>query len=142
MKVHITVFGEPRPKQRPRFQRTRYGVKTFTPEETVEYENLVRWTYAQKYPHTKLEGQITAMIIAYFPIPESTPKKKRERMMFDDVPHSKRPDIDNVVKAVLDALNKIAYDDDGQVCELTARKFYSSYPRLELYLEEMEGDQK
>lgn len=51
---------------------------------------------------------------------------------------AKKPDIDNVVKAVLDALNKVAYRDDNQVVELQIRKQYSERPRLEICIEELE----
>lgn len=50
---------------------------------------------------------------------------------------SKKPDIDNIVKAVLDALNKVAYRDDTQVVELQVRKQYSERPRLEICLEKV-----
>ncbi len=45
---------------------------------------------------------------------------------------AKKPDIDNVVKAVLDALNGVAYRDDTQVIELHVRKSYSEKPRVEV----------
>lgn len=51
---------------------------------------------------------------------------------------AKKPDIDNIVKAVLDALNEVAYRDDTQVVELQVRKQYSERPRLEICNERLE----
>lgn len=50
---------------------------------------------------------------------------------------AKKPDIDNVVKAVLDALNGVAYRDDTQVVELHVRKSYSEKPRVEVSIEKI-----
>ena len=51
---------------------------------------------------------------------------------------AKKPDIDNIAKTVLDALNSVAYRDDTQVVELQLRKQYSEKPRVEIYMEELE----
>lgn len=51
---------------------------------------------------------------------------------------AKKPDIDNIAKAVLDALNSVAYRDDTQIVELQIRKQYSEKPRLEIRMEELE----
>lgn len=50
---------------------------------------------------------------------------------------AKKPDIDNIAKAVLDALNSVAYRDDTQIVELQIRKQYSEKPRLEICMEEL-----
>lgn len=142
MKVQFSVIGEPRGKQRPRFQRIGNKVRTYTPDQTVDYESLVKWTYGQKYPNTVLEGPIIATIKAYFPIPKSISKRKREKMLLDDVYYPKKPDADNVAKIVLDALNKIAYNDDGQICMMQVEKFYSPYPRVDVWLQELEDGNK
>lgn len=51
---------------------------------------------------------------------------------------AKKPDIDNIAKAVLDALNSVAYRDDTQIVELQIRKQYSEKPRLEICMEKLE----
>ena len=52
---------------------------------------------------------------------------------------SKKPDIDNVLKLVLDALNEVAYKDDTQVIEVECKKFFSINPRIEITLEDING---
>jgi hypothetical protein len=57
-----------------------------------------------------------------------------------DVWHSKKKDLDNLVKFVLDSLNALAYVDDGQICSLKAAKFYATggdNPRSEIVLRQL-----
>ena len=136
-RVSFTIYGIPVAKGRPRFSRTPYGVRAVTPEKTVVYENLVRMSYREECLGKKLEGQISARIEAYFPIPKSTSKKKREAMANKETMHTKKPDADNIAKAVLDALNGIAYDDDNQICMLFVKKYYGEEPRVEVTLREI-----
>lgn len=60
-------------------------------------------------------------------------------MLNGELMPAKKPDIDNIAKAVLDALNSVAYRDDIQIVELQIRKQYSEKPRLEICMEELEG---
>ena len=52
---------------------------------------------------------------------------------------SAKPDIDNVIKAVLDALNGIAYKDDARVVELEARKVYGNEPGVAVEIHAVDG---
>lgn len=133
--VKFTVAGEPKGKSRPRFANSKNGFRTYTPKQTVMYENLVSWTYQQEVG-IKLNGQITAKIVAYFPIPKSVSKKKRALMESGVIMYDHKPDTDNVAKIILDSLNGVAYDDDRQICSLTVMKYYSDNPRVEVNLYE------
>lgn len=62
---------------------------------------------------------------AYFPIPKSYTKGKRLACQHNINRPAKKPDIDNTLKVVLDALNGVAYEDDKQVVEVICRKWYS-----------------
>lgn len=138
MRIRFTVPGLVQSKGRPRFARQGNFVRSYTPEKTVEYENLVRLCYRQDYPDIRLSGALKATIYAYFPIPKSVSKKKHAEMAENKVlPITSSKDIDNCVKAILDALNGIAYDDDRQVVELHAYKLYSDTPRAEIEIEEI-----
>ena len=135
MAVLFTIPGEPGHKGRPRF--TRYG-HTYTDKKTVEFENLVRVAFAQHVPgHQPYEGKCRVEIDAYFPIPVSTSKKRKLLMMDGLIRPTKRPDCDNIAKAVLDALNSVAYNDDKQVIEMVVRKWYSDVPRTIVMIEEV-----
>lgn len=130
--IKFTIQGEPKAKARPRVGR--FG--TYTPQQTVQYENWVKECYLLQCKNTHLEGQLCARIIAYFGIPKSTNKKNRTAMLRGDICCTKRPDVDNIAKIVLDSLNGLAYDDDSQVVELNIRKMYAEEPRVEVELYE------
>jgi Holliday junction resolvase RusA-like endonuclease len=59
-------------------------------------------------------------------------------MLDESVFPTKKPDIDNVVKSIFDALNKVAFNDDTQIISLSVRKFYSEHPRVEVTIWEYE----
>lgn len=55
-----------------------------------------------------------------------------QQMLSGELLPTKKPDIDNITKCVLDALNGIAYHDDSQIVRLTVEKFYAQQPRVEV----------
>lgn len=135
MTVKFTVLGEPRGKQRPRV--TRKG-NTYTPAETVQYENLVRMEYRRQCGDYRFpdDAALDMRIIAYYAIPKSASKKKRQEMLEHRIRPLKKVDCDNAVKIVADSLNMIAYRDDVQIVDCQIRKFYSSEPRIVVTIQE------
>lgn len=80
---------------------------------------------------------LRATVTAFFTVPKSTSKKKAAAL--DGTPHTKRPDADNVAKAILDALNGHAYNDDSAIEALTVRKYQTTgASRVEVAIEEAE----
>lgn len=136
--VQFVIPGQPKGKARPRVITKGQHVHTYTPKETVEYENYVRIMYQEQCRGIRLQGAIRADIIAYFPVPKSTSKKKRALMLDGKIRYTKKIDCDNLAKAILDSLNCIAYDDDSQVCELDVEKWYGEGPRVVVLLSELE----
>lgn len=132
--IRLIIPGEPMGKQRPRV--TRFG--TYTPKKTVEYENWVKTCYTLSETRDKLEGTIKAEIKAYMSIPKSTSKKKRQEMLEGKIRPTKKPDVDNMAKIILDSLNKLAFDDDKQIVECSIEKWYGEEPRVEVTLSEVE----
>lgn len=128
MEYRLTIPGEPVAKARPRVGK--FG--TYTPEKTKNYETLVKELYFTRLGQTMLEGELTVEIKAYFGISKSASKKARDEMERGLRRPIKRPDIDNIIKSVTDALNGVAYADDSQIIEVKASKHYSSSPRVEL----------
>ena len=135
-KVKFIVMGEPKGKARPRFSVYAGRVHTRTPDDTVLYENLIRTEYRHQCGTVKFpQGcPIELRIYIYRPIPQSVSKKKRAQMVAGDIRPTKKPDFDNVTKAVCDALNGVAYDDDSQIVDAMARKLYSEQPRIEVII--------
>ena len=88
----------------------------------------------------KLEGYLSMSVSAYYPIPKSTSKKKKDMMLKGILLPDKKPDVDNVLKCICDALNKVAYDDDKQIISMNIVKYYSENPCVVIRLEEIEGE--
>lgn len=135
--VHFVIYGEPKGKGRPRFARRGKYVSSYTPQETQNYEAFVKMCYVEAANGRKFYGPVEADIQCYFGVPKSVSEKKRRRMIDGGVPCTKLPDTDNVAKAVLDALNTIAYDDDRQVVSLIVMKRYGETPRVEVTLQDV-----
>lgn len=135
MKIEFEILGKPMGKQRPRLGK--FG--TYTPDKTINYENLVKLTFMNKYKNfTPIEKPIKATIKAYFTIPQSySQKKKRELLMQTSYTH--KPDSDNIAKIILDSLNKIAYIDDAQISKLIITKEYAEQDKVIVEIEELEG---
>ena len=130
MTFQFEIPGEPRGKGRPRFARAGNYVKTYTDDETAAYENLVRVYYkkdgGQMFPR---EVALCLSVSVYMRIPESASKKRKALMLADEIRPAKKPDADNILKAILDGLNTVAYHDDAQIVDIIVRKFYSDKPR-------------
>lgn len=138
MKYEFVIPGEPMGKERPRFSHVGKYVHTYTPPKTVRYEKKVRESLFKECESvTVLKGAIRAEIHAVFPIPTSTKKKLRAEMEQGNVPYTKKYDIDNVIKIVLDALNEVVYEDDKQVTEVYATKVYGKEPCVKVIIEEL-----
>lgn len=137
MEVKFTVFGEPKGKGRPRFN-TRTG-HAITPKDTVNYETLVHMEYLHQCGNARFpdDAMLDMRIKAYYSIPQSKSKKKKELMRAGVIRPTKKPDMDNCIKIIADALNKIAYHDDTQIVDCQVRKFYSDDPRVEVRILEI-----
>lgn len=137
MTISFTVPGKPQGKARPRFDG-RSG-RAYTPKNTKDYEKFVRHCYVYCYEnevrnYSRLSGEIEATITAYFPVPKSVSKSKRAAMLAGRINPAAKPDADNIIKAILDALNGYAYKDDSAVTKVTAVKRYGEFPMVEVTL--------
>lgn len=129
----FTVPGEPRGKGRPRV--TRNG--TYTDSETKAYEEKIIAYYRKAFGGHKWPDNsfVAVKVVAYYPIPKRATKAQLAAMQEGKLFPSRKPDIDNVLKIVLDALNGVAYKDDSRVVRVEAEKKYSFDPRLEIHIE-------
>lgn len=122
--MEFIVEGEPQGKARPRFSR-RSGT-VYTPAKTAKYEKQIKAAFLAAGGETfPIDSYVSVTVNAYFSIPKSYMKGKRLACKHNISRPAKKPDIDNILKAVLDALNGVAYEDDKQVIEVTCRKWYS-----------------
>ena len=122
--VTFEIPGKPFGKQRPRFSR-RSG-RTYTPDQTVKFEQAVGQIALQHFPQP-LEGPVRLIVWATFQPPVSWSKKKTAELI--NRPHVQKPDFDNIAKGICDGLNRIAFADDSQVAECTVRKVWGPRAR-------------
>lgn len=122
--MDFIVDGKPQGKQRPRFSRINKTV--YTPNKTAKYEKQIAKAYTDAGGKCiPADCYVSVSVSAFFPIPKSYSKKKREDCLERILRPDKKPDMDNILKVVLDALNEVAYEDDKQVVELIGRKYYT-----------------
>lgn len=122
--MQFIVKGKPQGKKRPRFSSISHTI--YTPSETQTYEHQIALAFKAGGGRCIPTGQCVAVAVtAFFPVPKSYSKGKRTACIDGDIRPDKKPDVDNVLKVVLDALNGVAYDDDKQVIEAICRKYYT-----------------
>ena len=135
MIYEFEVIGNIIGKQRPRINTYTYNV--YTPTKTKDYEEYIQQNFKVKYPnHDMLEGRISIEIVAFLEIPKNTSKKKSIEMLNGNVSPTKKPDIDNIAKSILDALNKFVFKDDNQVTRLIVEKKYAEVEKVYIKIEE------
>lgn len=128
MKQFFVIMGIPKAQGRPRFARMGKFVKTYDPKESRVYkDNVAAQVVAQKPKY--IENDAIRIAVTFFlPRPKSLKKSITE--------HVKKPDIDNLVKALLDSLKGIVWRDDSQIVYMSANKVYTTnHPKIDLMVE-------
>jgi Holliday junction resolvase RusA-like endonuclease/endogenous inhibitor of DNA gyrase (YacG/DUF329 family) len=116
--AQLMIPGEPASKARPRFDGRGSKTRAYTPEKTKSAEAQVAWHFSRARPDWRADGQGHFGLMAVF-FCESR----------------QRRDVDNMIKLLLDGLNKVVWHDDVQVIEVSARKVVGVAPaRTELLL--------
>lgn len=130
--IHFTVEIDPVAKGRPIFGRSYVR----TPLKTVVFENQLKALSLKYRPSTPLLGPLKLSVVFFIKSPKV---KKKKNKVYPCV----RPDLDNYLKAVKDALNGLFWEDDAQVVLYDqVRKVYTSgIPKIEITINEMkEGE--
>lgn len=135
--VNFSIETNPVPKGRPRFRRTKTFITTYTPKKTLDFEGLVR-KHSQEAmgPTEPLETPVWIALYFRLPIPESYSKKRKEACLSGSEKPIKRPDIDNLVKSVLDGMNGVVFKDDCQITVMHCTKTYSNVPGVNILVKE------
>jgi Holliday junction resolvase RusA-like endonuclease len=133
IQIMFTVYGEPVAKGRPRFSTRGKFPVAYTPEKTKTYESEVgMMAKAAMGASEALEGALEAFIYVTFAVPASYSKKRTEACLSDLEKHTKRPDLDNVIKLIFDGMNGIVFKDDSQITSIHATKVYGEVPKVEV----------
>lgn len=135
--IYFVVYGEPHGKGRPRASSRGGFVRMYTPANTLAYEaEVARLAEAARGSWPVMSTPMSLRVVAHHAIPKSWSKRKQQQALEGQLIPGK-PDLDNVAKAVLDALNGVIYEDDRQVIRLVAEKRYSHDPKVEVYVHEV-----
>jgi Holliday junction resolvase RusA-like endonuclease len=151
MNINFTVLGEPQGKGRPRAnvickkngapvinpKTGRPIINERTPDKTVVYENLIKTEYRRQVGNERFpdDAMLSINVAAYYGIPASASKRKKQGMELGAVRPTKKPDADNILKVVADSLNQVAYRDDAQIVTAIVSKYYSYRPRLDISIQ-------
>lgn len=136
--LKLVIPGEPCAQGRPRFTMSNGQAKAYDPEKSRNYKAFVKLITQQEikkqgWRYTELPLQV--IVNAYMSIPTSKPKKFKTAALEGFERPTKKPDVDNIFKAVTDALSGIAYKDDKQIVSATINKWYAEEPRTEISIE-------
>ena len=132
--VKFDVVGPPVGKERAVVTLSKRGASAHTPKRTVLYESKVAWAATEAFRKPAFAGRhgvpfdvpVGVMIHIKKLIPKSWSKKRKAEAL-ELGWASSYPDIDNVIKSILDAMNGIAYLDDKQVVQVFAQRTYSEH---------------
>jgi len=125
--IQFDVEGDPVAKGRPKFSQVGGFVRTYTPKKTQNYEEHVAAVAKEAMGTTEpLETPVGVFLYFRMPIPASYSKKRTQACLDGWEKHTKRPDLDNLIKTVLDGLNGVVFKDDCQIVALHCTKVYST----------------
>jgi len=131
--ITFSVYGQPVAKARARAFVRNGHISHYTPDKTARYESLVALTAAHMMQGIPLiQSPIKLTIQAFLAIPQSWSQTKQIKAASGLFTPTTRPDLDNIVKAVKDGLNRVAWHDDAQVVVCHASKHYGIQPRVDI----------
>lgn len=135
--VTFSVDCQPIPKARPRFRRAGKFIQTYTPKSTLNFEEAIRNQAIRAMGSSDpLESPLAAFIYVRLSVPKSYSNLIREKCLDGKYKPTKRPDLDNYCKAVLDAMNKVIFKDDSQIVHLSAKKVFSDVAGVDVMIRE------
>lgn len=141
-RMRAVIMGTPKGKGRPRFSLDGH---VYTPKGTREAEENIRAEFIRQNPNARMIERSTPVavdIVAFFGVPKSATKAERQAISEGKILHTKKPDADNVLKLVCDALNGVAWEDDAQIVEMRCEKRYGAMPMTCIVIEEAKRDER
>lgn len=130
MIVSFVIPQKPAGKERPRL--TGRGA-VYTPAKTKAYENFIKGCYIEQCGDVSFGDRSISMTVkAYVPPLSKFNKAQTAAALRGELKPTAKPDADNILKALLDALNELAYDDDRYIYKISVERIYSDNPRTEV----------
>lgn len=137
-KVAFSVPGAAVGKGRPKFARRGAFVTAYSDKKTVSYENLVKMYASEAVGNLPpFNGPVCLTLKISVMPPASWSKRKTSDALLGRVRPTTKPDIDNIMKSICDAMNEIVYVDDKQVCDVWVSKHYAATSEVRVLVEEL-----
>ena len=125
------TYEAPIGSPRPRFRNTGRFVQTYMPTSYTKHKDYIR----EQMPEMLLDKNLKVTLLFYFKPPKSW--SKRKKLLAIGQYKRTKPDIDNLIKTVLDAANKKVWQDDNQIVEISSLKQYAEVPKIIMEVEEV-----
>jgi len=141
--MKIVVYGEPTAQGRPRFSTASGFARAYDPEKSRDAKDYIRLAAAEQMRgHEPIDGALALSVMVYRSTPKSMSGKKVALAESGEIRPTTKPDLDNYVKLIKDALKSICWKDDSQIVEYVPPfgKYYSSKPRIEITVLPLGGD--
>ena len=125
------TYEAPIGSPRPRFRNTGRFVQTYMPTSYTKHKDFIR----EQMPNALLDGELKVTLSFHFKPPKSW--SDRKKLLAIGQYKRTKPDIDNLIKTVLDAANKKVWQDDNQIVEISSLKQYAEVPKIIMEVEEV-----
>jgi len=126
--IPIKAVGKERPRFHPQFKYA------YTPKKTKEFEDTLAQYYDVFKKNTQtdiIQGPVRLYVHINTKIPNSWSQSRKELALSgSQTIRPTRIDSDNILKAIMDALNQVAYEDDCQVSEISFSRTYSEEDQI------------
>lgn len=136
--IEFTVLGEPVAQGRPKFSTVNGFPQAYDPAKSRDYKDYVRLAAREYAPAALLEGPLGIAVTAYRSTPKSFSNKKAAAAERGEILPVTKPDADNYLKGVKDALKGVIWKDDSQVVDAFVKKRYSAKPRIEIKIKQLQ----
>ena len=123
---------EPVEQARPRATRMGRGIRLYDPKKVSVYKKQLAMMCKFQYKQAPLTGPLMVELNFFRHVQSSVSKKERKLRLSGSHRPVVKPDTDNYVKSTLDGLNGLLWEDDNQIVDLIAHKYYSDNPRVEI----------
>ena len=132
----ISIPGNPIPLERHRSFMKKGCIKQYDPQVTAKviFQMIMEQEIKKQKKNDYLLKDAPYEITIIFEMPFPLSKRKKKMPPLEDIPHTTKPDIDNLIKFVLDCGNGIIWKDDRYINSIKAKKVYSDNPKTIIHI--------
>lgn len=136
--INLEIHGNPVGKGRPKFTKKGH---VYTPSGTALAEKEIRQAWREAGEPRLDDVALELVVKLYVQRPKLHYKQNGELSkegLRHPIPRNKKPDVDNALKLVMDALNSRAYRDDVQIAKVTVERQWGDWPKTVINIKEIE----